>query len=53
MLKLCLPTTLKEGAYLGQTAFGREALCQDGTEVVSQKWSALAESGGESGGLHR
>ncbi len=47
MLKLCLPTTLKEGAYLGQTAFGREALCQDGTEVVSQKWSALAESGGK------
>lgn len=46
LLKLCVPTVLKNGIYLGQTAFGREKLFQDGSEVVSQKWSGLAEKGG-------
>lgn len=46
LLKLCVPTFLEGGTCLGQTAFGREELPQDGTEVVSQKWCALTESGG-------
>ncbi len=41
MVKLCIPTFLENGSYLGQTAFARETLSADGTEVVSQKWSAL------------
>ena len=39
MLKLSIPTTLKDANYFGQTAFGTESLSCDGTEVVSQKWS--------------
>jgi len=40
MLKLCVPTTLEESKYIGQTAFGVETLQDDLTEVVSHKWVA-------------
>lgn len=40
MLKLCIPTCLEDSRYFGQTAFAREELARDGTEVVSHKWSA-------------
>jgi alpha-mannosidase len=43
MLKLSVPTTLREPGtrYLGQVAFGVEALAKDGREVVAQKWTGL------------
>jgi alpha-mannosidase len=47
MLKLSLPTLLSCPAYLGQVAFGRDALPADGTEAVSQKWAAVVAAGGE------
>ncbi len=41
MLKLSLPTLLRGGRYLGQTAFGVAELRADGDEVVAQKWVAV------------
>lgn len=41
MLKLSLPTTFADAQYLGQTAFGVQALPVTGREAVSQKWSAV------------
>lgn len=40
MLKLSIPTVMREGSYLGQTIYGREVLHQDGREVAAQKWTA-------------
>ena len=44
MFKLSVPSALKE-TYLGQTAFGTEELCTDGTECVAQQWTASAGAG--------
>ncbi|QSF46407.1 glycoside hydrolase family 38 N-terminal domain-containing protein [Paenibacillus tianjinensis] len=41
MLKLSIPTVLKDAGYLGQTAFGVQELAANGQEVASQKWTAL------------
>lgn len=43
MLKLSVPTTLTDGKYLGQVAYGVEELPTDGKEVVAQKWVALSD----------
>ncbi|WP_042163762.1 glycoside hydrolase family 38 C-terminal domain-containing protein [Paenibacillus gorillae] len=52
MLKLSVPTALKNGVYRGQTAFGINELAADGTETVSQRWvSAEEASDHEAGGL--
>lgn len=45
MLKLSVPTTLQDGAYRGQTAFGISELAADGTETVAQRWVALETAG--------
>ncbi|WP_138756038.1 glycoside hydrolase family 38 C-terminal domain-containing protein [Paenibacillus sinopodophylli] len=42
MLKLSIPTPFPEAHYLGQTAYGIDTLPDDGSEAVSQKWSAVA-----------
>ncbi len=41
MLKLSLPTLLKNAYYIGQTAFGVAELPSNGDEAVSQKWTAV------------
>jgi len=41
MLKLAVPTRLDNGSYRGQTAYGISELAADGTETVSQRWSAV------------
>ena len=41
MLKLSVSVLGKEFKYIGQTAYGIHDLYADGTECVSQKWSAL------------
>jgi alpha-mannosidase len=41
MLKLSIPSAVKDPIYLGQTVFGTEELSADGYEMVSQKWVAL------------
>ena len=41
LYKLSFDTCLKSPEFVGQTAFGRQALEQDGREVVFQKWCAL------------
>ncbi|MGP4079103.1 glycoside hydrolase family 38 C-terminal domain-containing protein [Pseudalkalibacillus sp. R45] len=41
MLKLSIPTTIDDGNYYGQVAFGKEELPQNRKEAVSQKWSCL------------
>lgn len=43
LLKLVIPTLLKNGVYLGQTVFGVQRLRTDGSEVVAQKWVAVAD----------
>lgn len=43
MLKLSIPTTMADGQYLGQVAYGVEELPCNGTEAVSQKWVAIKE----------
>lgn len=43
MLKLSLPTTVADGEYLGQTAYGRERLPENGDEAVAQKWTAVVD----------
>lgn len=40
MLKLALPTPLRDGSYVGQTVFGHDTLPADGDEAVAQKWVA-------------
>ena len=44
MLKLAIPTTFADGAYLGQVAYGVESLPTDGKEVVAQQWTAAVSS---------
>lgn len=41
MLKLAIPTTLGNCAFIGQQAYGSETLKTDGDEMVSQKWNML------------
>jgi alpha-mannosidase len=41
MLKLRLPTTLRDGIYWGQVAYGRDRLPTGGDEAVAQKWTAV------------
>jgi alpha-mannosidase len=45
MLKLSIPTALEDARYIGQTAYGVEALPSDGNETVSQKWSTVVSPG--------
>ena len=40
MLKMSVPTDLKDSKYIGQTAFGIDELQTDGTEAVSHRWCA-------------
>jgi alpha-mannosidase len=42
MLKLSIPTALKEASYLGQVAYGYDKLPSNGDEAVAQKWVAAA-----------
>jgi len=48
MLKLSIPTSLTDGTYIGQTAFGAHPLPENREEAVAQKWVAVesAASGG-------
>ncbi len=39
MLKLAIPTTIKEGKYIGQTSYGVENLLTNRDEMVSHKWN--------------
>ncbi len=41
MLKLSVPTSLRDAAYLGDVAYGREVLPATGREGVAQKWTAV------------
>lgn len=41
MLKLSLPTPDKSSTYVGQVAYGADALPSNGDEVVAQKWVAV------------
>jgi alpha-mannosidase len=41
MLKLSLPTPDKASSYMGQVAYGVDALPSNGNEVVAQKWVAV------------
>ncbi len=41
MLKLCLPTLLKDASYMGEVAYGRDVLPSAGREAVAQKWTAV------------
>ncbi|MFB9277032.1 glycoside hydrolase family 38 C-terminal domain-containing protein [Cohnella cellulosilytica] len=41
MLKLSIPTVLRDGSYVGQTAFGAQELPGNGDEAVAQKWVAV------------
>lgn len=42
-LKLCVPTTIENGKYIGQTIFGREELHMSFGDVVSQYWQTIAD----------
>ena len=44
MLKLSVPTPFRDAGYLGQTAYGREALPTGGDEAVAQKWTAVVSA---------
>jgi alpha-mannosidase len=44
MLKLTVPTPFRDAVYLGQTAYGREALSADGDEAVAQQWTAIVSA---------
>jgi alpha-mannosidase len=41
MLKMSLPTRLSAPSYVGQVVYGWNKLPADGTEAVSQKWTAV------------
>lgn len=43
MLKLSVPTILKNGEFTGQTAYGSERLLTNGDEMVSHKWNTLSD----------
>jgi alpha-mannosidase len=42
MFKLQIPTVLNNPEFIGEVAYGRQQLPQDGTEAVSQRWLALS-----------
>jgi alpha-mannosidase len=46
MLKLSFPLAFPVSEFLGQAAFGREALPTNGDEAVSQKWQAVTSADG-------
>lgn len=46
LLKLSIPTSLEDGEYLGQSAFGVEPLHRDGRECVSLQYGMLSEKKG-------
>jgi alpha-mannosidase len=41
MLKLSVPTLLKDSKYIGQVVYGIGELPKDGAEAVSQKWCGI------------
>ncbi|MHC4534393.1 MAG: glycoside hydrolase family 38 C-terminal domain-containing protein, partial [Planctomycetota bacterium] len=41
MLKLSVPTSLQNTAYIGDVAYGRDVLPATGREIVAQKWNAV------------
>ena len=41
LLKLSVPTLLRNAVYVGDVAYGRDVLPATGREVVTQKWSAV------------
>lgn len=43
VLKLMIPSAMEQGTYYGQVMFGREALAQEGQEVVAQRWNAWTD----------
>lgn len=43
MLKLPIITPFSDGKYIGQVMYGREELPTDGTETVSQRFSAIID----------
>jgi alpha-mannosidase len=47
LLKLALPTLLRGAEYLGQAAYGLEALPTNGDEAVAQKWVAAVDRAGD------
>ncbi len=45
MLKLSIPTTLRNAEYFGEAAYGHQELGDSGREAVAQRWTAvLSES---------
>ncbi len=46
MLKLNIPTAINAASYMGQKIYGRDYMESDGSEVVSQKWSAAVNLSG-------
>lgn len=43
VLKWMIPSAMERGTYYGQVMFGREALAQEGQEVVAQRWNAWTD----------
>jgi len=43
MLKMSVPTTLRDVEFVGQTAYGCEKLLTNGDEMVSHKWNTLSD----------
>ncbi|MEE0201357.1 MAG: glycoside hydrolase family 38 C-terminal domain-containing protein [Muricomes sp.] len=41
VLKMEIPTTLKKGICMGETAYGVKELTADGSEMVSQSWNGI------------
>ncbi|NQT74155.1 MAG: alpha-mannosidase [Chloroflexi bacterium] len=41
MLKLSIPTSLRNAKYIGEVAYGRDELPGTGREVVAHKWTAV------------
>ncbi len=41
MLKLSVPTVFQNAGYMGEVAYGRDELPDNGREVVAQKWTAV------------
>lgn len=45
MLKLAIPTSIKDSEYVGQVMYGYDSLPSDGKEAVSQRWSGVRGDG--------
>ncbi len=43
LLKLEVPTVMKDGGYYGQVAYGAQVLKNNGDECVAQKWTAVRD----------